>query len=341
MLSCLSITRGQETLLYESINRVTLITNKKGFRGQILKKKRNGMGVQRMKKGFVYAGDYYQDEQTGFGMMFAPVGENINNCHSCTVYVGQWKKGKKSGIGTCYDQNGELLYYGHFSEDRPIDSYPNIDSSINKTFQVLEISEQIYFIGETSGGNAEGYGMILFRNNDVWLSSFKNGIGNGIGIYMYSGGEWETFNNHDGKYDVVSSSKFYRTMDAIKKQIVREGLNYALFGISNALEDLATKMEQTNQVTNVVETDMGTGTASNNYSSTQHGSTTKNNHANWKALDRAYGGYEDQLIRMKSSGNYDKQEVRNIQRKMKDIRKKIYEQSGHNRAISSMENWTP
>ena len=67
----------------------------------------------------------------------------------------------------------------------------------------------------------------------------------------------------------------------------------------------------------------------------------KNNHANWKALDNAYGNYETQLIKMKSSGNYDKQDVKNIQSKMKDIRKKIKEQSGHDRAVSSMENWNP
>ena len=65
-------------------------------------------------------------------------------------------------------------------------------------------------------------------------------------------------------------------------------------------------------------------------------------HANWRALDSAYDGYETTLMRMRDSGNYDKSEVRSIQRKMKDVRKKIYEQSGgHNRAVSSMENWNP
>lgn len=75
------------------------------------------------------------------------------------------------------------------------------------------------------------------------------------------------------------------------------------------------------------------------------GSTSSNSKAslgNWRALDRAYSGYEDQLMRMKSSGNYDKQEVRDIQNKMKDIRDKIYKQSGgHQRAASSIESWNP
>jgi len=69
--------------------------------------------------------------------------------------------------------------------------------------------------------------------------------------------------------------------------------------------------------------------------------TTKVNHANWKSLDNSYNGYEDQLIRIQSSGSINKQEVRNIQNKMKEIRKKIFEQSGHQRAVSKWENWNP
>ncbi len=89
--------------------------------------------------------------------------------------------------------------------------------------------------------------------------------------------------------------------------------------------------------------DMG-GTSSSSSGGKVGGNTSsKASYANWSALDRAYGGYEDQLIRMKDSGNYDKQEVRNIQNKMKDIRAKILKQSGgsHQRAASPMESWNP
>lgn len=66
------------------------------------------------------------------------------------------------------------------------------------------------------------------------------------------------------------------------------------------------------------------------------------NHANWSSLERSYSGYESQLIRMSNSANIDKQEVRSIQRKMKEIREKIAKQSGgHQRAVSQWENWNP
>lgn len=88
-----------------------------------------------------------------------------------------------------------------------------------------------------------------------------------------------------------------------------------------------------------------TSSSSSDYSSSsKHDSSTssKANHANWKALDRAYEGDETLLMKMKDSGNYNKDEVRRIQKRMKETREKIYKQSGgHQRAVSSMENWNP
>lgn len=86
---------------------------------------------------------------------------------------------------------------------------------------------------------------------------------------------------------------------------------------------------------------------SNQYSSGSSSSSKYNsesqkvNHANWTALERAYSGDESLLMKMKSSGNYDKQEVRRIQQRMKSTRQKIKEQSGHDRQQSPMESWNP
>lgn len=85
----------------------------------------------------------------------------------------------------------------------------------------------------------------------------------------------------------------------------------------------------------------GSSTSSSYSSSSSTSNNNKVNHANWKSLDNSYNGYENQLMRMHSSGSIDKNEVRSIQNKMKDIRKKIYEQSGHQRAVSQWESWNP
>ena len=95
-----------------------------------------------------------------------------------------------------------------------------------------------------------------------------------------------------------------------------------------------------------------TGTVDNNYSSpvdngvnpsnSRGGKVSKANHANWSSLERSYSNYESQLIRMSNTSNIDLQEVRSIQKKMRDIREKIKVQSGgHERAVSQWENWTP
>lgn len=81
--------------------------------------------------------------------------------------------------------------------------------------------------------------------------------------------------------------------------------------------------------------------SSSSSSKSSSSQTSKVNHANWKSLDNSYNGYESQLIRMSNSSSINKQEVRNIQKKMKEIRQKIYQQSGHQRAVSQWENWNP
>lgn len=89
-------------------------------------------------------------------------------------------------------------------------------------------------------------------------------------------------------------------------------------------------------------TDSGSsGYSGNSSSNSSTSKSSKVNHANWRSLDNSYNGYESQLIRISNSSNIDKQEVKRIQGKMKEIRKKIYEQSGHNRAVSQWENWNP
>lgn len=352
LFSCLSFAEGQEYT--QVFNKILAVTNKKKFRGQYLKGKRNGMGLLELKKGFIYVGDFYRDDMTGYGMMIAPIGQTIENCPECAFFVGNWNKGIKTGMGTCYDTEGNLIYRGQFANDRPVQAYPSANVDVSKQFSLLDLSNGNIFIGETRNIEADGYGLISFKNGNIWLSSFKNGAGNGIGLHMYANGEWETFNYKNGEYMVVSSSEHYRTLDAIKKQNVRDGINEALLGITSALEEFSAKMEQANanntagqnteDVSNLSQVDSGSrsnGSARNTTASSGKSKTQKNDLASWKGYERAYDGYETQLIKMKSSGDYDRREVQDIQSKMRDIRKKIKEVSGHDRAASSMENWNP
>lgn len=76
----------------------------------------------------------------------------------------------------------------------------------------------------------------------------------------------------------------------------------------------------------------GTGTSSSK--------TKQSNFAAYKNYDRAYDGYETQLVKMRSDGKYNIAEVRDIQQKMREIRQKIAE-LGFTRAVSDTETWNP
>lgn len=87
--------------------------------------------------------------------------------------------------------------------------------------------------------------------------------------------------------------------------------------------------------------DYGSSSYSGGSSSRSSASSKNVNHGNWTALEKSYSGDESLLIKMRSSGNYDKQEVRRIQERMKRTRELIEKQTGHKRAVSDVENWVP
>lgn len=319
------------------------------FKGQVLKGKRNGMGFILYKKGDLYAGDFYRDQITGYGLLIAS-GE-INNCNGCKTYVGNWKDGKKSGFGTCYDSNGIPIYQGQFADDKPTGNYPTSSQELLKHFCQIELNDGNYFVGETKEGKPSGFGIIIFNNGDLWQSSFKDGVRKGIGLYLAYDGEWETLNVKGDSYDVISSSENYRIMEETRKANFNKAFSSAMGYFEKAAQtsvELIGEINKNSDGNSGAESENGTYTTDSNNVSKGSSGKSRNanssgaNHANWSSLERSYDNYESQLIRMSNSSNIDKQEVRSIQRKMKEIREKISKQSGgHTRAVSQWENWNP
>ena len=320
------------------------------FKGQVLKGKRNGMGFILYKKGDLYAGDFYRDQITGYGLLIAS--REIKNCNGCKTYVGNWKDGKKSGFGTCYDNNGIPIYQGQFADDKPTGNYPMDAQERLKHFCQIELNDGNYFVGETKERRPSGFGIIIFNNGDLWQSSFKDGIRKGIGLYLAYDGEWETMNVKGDSYDVISSSENYRIMEETRKANFNKAFSSAMGYFEKAAQtsvELIGEINRNSGSQTDVESGNGSYTTQSNNSATK-GSSGKSksaessgvNHANWSSLERSYDNYESQLIRMSNSSNIDKQEVRSIQKKMKEIREKILKQSGgHQRTVSQWESWNP
>ena len=113
-------------------------------------------------------------------------------------------------------------------------------------------------------------------------------------------------------------------------------LGETLYAVGNALSSNSSDVQSESTSYN----SSGTGSAKEISGSSKKSSGA--NHANWSSLERSYSSYESQLIRLSNSTPVDKQEVRSIQRKMREIREKIATQSGgHQRAVSQWENWNP
>ena len=93
------------------------------------------MGVLLQRNGALYIGDFYRDMISGYGMFIASEDSYVDNCDSCTVYIGNWKNGVKSGFGICY-ANMEILFFtkDNSRKDKPISQYPSNNIDLQKIF---------------------------------------------------------------------------------------------------------------------------------------------------------------------------------------------------------------
>ena len=71
----LLISNAQEKSINHIFSKTLEVVNEKNkkesFKGQILKGKRNGMGVLLQRNGALYIGDFYRDMISGYGMFIA------------------------------------------------------------------------------------------------------------------------------------------------------------------------------------------------------------------------------------------------------------------------------
>ena len=209
------------------------------FKGQILKGKRNGMGIMAYKNGDYYIGDFCRDKITGFGMFLSDVGR-IDKCDGCYVYVGNWKDGKKSGMGRCYDNQGQLIYSGRFSDDAPSEQYPTADVDNSKSFTVSISEKKNCYVGETEGGVLNGYGVFVFNDGNIWITQMKDDSQTGVGLLVYANGEWATVNYKNDELTIISTSEYYRTVDDKRKAITRAAIKGALTEFSHAVNTAST-----------------------------------------------------------------------------------------------------
>lgn len=340
-------------ILFLKALEVTNEKNKKeSFKGQILKGKRNGMGLLASKNGSLYIGDFYRNKISGYGMFIAPQGSYVDNCDSCTVYIGNWRNGIKSGFGTCYANNGDIIYQGQFNEDKPIEQYPKININQQKYFSCFDFNNGNSFLGEIKKGTANGYGIMVLSNGDLWLSDFKDGRRNGVGLYLLYNGEWETLNFEGDNYNVVSSSVNYRNIDTDRKAAFKNSLSEAFGYFAEATSQTIQVIDDIHTMKNGGNSFSGTNkyidTSGNmNVTSPRNDSKDKKTSAPYslsanqsKNTDsKTYANYDGMLSKMRYGNmEYNDSKRKEYQSKMKLLRQK-WEQRGERFQHSDNEDW--
>lgn len=331
------------------------------FKGQFLKGKCNGMGVLQMKDNSLYVGDFMNGEITGYGIKIATSGKQVlSNCPGAMIYIGNWNKGQKSGIGTCYDNEGKVVYHGNFLADKPTATYPAQASQADKLFSIIELSDGGAFIGETKQGIPNGLGLVLMKNGDLCQSDYKNGERCGIGLYLTSDGNWETLSFENGKSYTITSSENYNQIDNQRKQMVREAWAKAgkeLAGLSTQLVEnvsniysIANGKSVSNSSANISSITTSDVPVSNDNNSAK-AQNTKNNtqmsmsdQVNYNSLRNTYNKWASDLMQMKNAnGQYQNgfkaSDKKHAQNEMKRIRKSAMQKWNKEIPYNSIEDW--
>ena len=146
---------------------------------------RDGLGVMFWPGSGYYWGHFYEDNRDEEGLYISIDYGTLRNCPDCVYFVGEWDRGKKSGQGRCYDENGNLLYDGQFADDKPVGAYPSTEKNSTRKFECFVTPKGTYCLCETVNGKKEGLGIQIAKNGDALLVEFKNDIRDGEGLYLY------------------------------------------------------------------------------------------------------------------------------------------------------------
>ena len=185
----------------------------------------NGIAAYILSSGSIYVGGFRANQMSGDGILIFADGYD-------RIHVGNWSNNNMSK-GAYYDATGKLIYQGELNYGKPQGSYPTPSDKTTYKFEVLYLSNQIY-IGETTDGNMDGYGIWLLSNGDILLSWSKNGIPDGEGINIQNNGTVNNFiwKQEDGTQSEKPpvSEKSVVNPDAPKGQEEKDIKN--LFGIN-------------------------------------------------------------------------------------------------------------
>jgi hypothetical protein len=130
-------------------------------------------------------------------------------------YIGQWKKGQKSGEGKLIFSTGDY-YIGQFSED-------TFNGKGEFYFKTGE-----FYKGNWLNGKSHGEGEYYFENGNRYVGNFKNGMMHGHGVFYYEDGSryegaWEE-NHKQGLGTLFFPNGIIKSGTWVKNELLKESM---------------------------------------------------------------------------------------------------------------------
>lgn len=307
-------------------------------------KEYNGMGILKFNKSGIYAGDFSRGKFHGKGIQINPTDQPIKNCYDGCIYVGKWFRGKKEGYGILYNNIGELIYKGEFSNDKPIEQFLSAPDSIQR-FSITEINGEL-FVGETINNIPNGIGIFL-DDTGYTLCNVKNGSKYGVGILIIPPKNWGVFNIEDGLYYPIAFSheqdarreKFKINQEKERMELINTFANLLVEG-----SQIISEMHETINPSSASYSEDTYNSSSSNSGSSKNNKQQKNkknslsDQSNYNSDKATYSRY-DSMLSAAFAGNREASdsEIKNWQSKMKKLRKK-WEAKGKDFPHSSNED---
>lgn len=170
------------------------------YEGEFLYGMRHGKGSHEF-RGEVYEGDWKWDNRHGCGTLQLADGYQIK---------GEWQGGKPHGYISMIDSKGLTVYEGEFKDGKR--------HGLGR--QVFESGDM--YDGGWQDGRLHDRGVYYFTNGDKLYGMWKNGLYDGIGVFHYADGSISRRVYRDGL--LMSVQDYEHSSQRFGKTITREGM---------------------------------------------------------------------------------------------------------------------
>ena len=188
---------GQGAMLYPTDNKYRYDL----YVGELRDDLRNGQGTMSHSNDdgkIVYVGEWQDDLNHGTGVIFWPNGD---------WYIGEYKENKKHGEGTYTYKDGkiefgewktgelvnkidsETLYFPSSLPPCPEDKNVAWNNCVGGLSFDYDGDLTASYHGEIDNDTANGQGIFIFSNGEVYVGEFKNDLLHGQGTYIFPSGE--------------------------------------------------------------------------------------------------------------------------------------------------------